>query len=105
MHKLRDKRGETLTETLCAVLVLALAVALLAAMISASSRLNRKTDQTADKLYQSFHSAENQNGGTGKSGTVNVQIGDGTVKTVTVDFYGDPEQAVSYRKKVDKGAP
>lgn len=98
MAKLRDRRGETLTETLCAVLVLALAVALLAAMISASSRLDRKTDQTAGELYQSANQAE-QHAEPTKSGTVSVQIGEEPAKTVEVDFYGDSDQVVSYQEK------
>lgn len=103
MHKLCDRRGETLTETLCAVLVLALAVALLAAMISASSRLDRKTEQTAAELYKSCESAENPTTAA-DAGTVNVQIGSGTDKSVEVEFYGNPEQAVSYRKKEGNSA-
>lgn len=101
MAKLRDRRGETLTETLCAVLVLALAVALLASMIAASSRLDRKTDQTASELYQSANQAEQPEASTGK-GNVTVQIGSTPEETVTVpvDFYGSSDQVVSYREEV-----
>ncbi len=97
MGKLRDRRGETLTETLCAVLVLALAVALLGTMIDASSRLDRKTDQAAGELYQSFSEAEKPGAPT-ETGTVSVQVGDDTV-TVPVDFYGNSDQVVSYREE------
>ncbi len=106
MGKLRDRRGETLTETLCAVLVLALAVALLAAMLSASSRLDRKTDQAAADLYQSFSGAENPAPGTNPTeGTVSVQIGDGTEENVPVQFYGNSDQVVSYRIKTEESTP
>lgn len=104
MHKLRERQGETLTETLCALLVLALAVALLAAMISGASRLDRKTDQAVSKLYQTFSEAEKQDG-TSAVGKVSVQIGDDPAIEVTVNFYGDPGQMVSYRIQPEGGAP
>lgn len=105
MRKLRDRRGETLVETLCAVLVMALAVALLAAMLSASSRLDRKTDQAAGKLYQSFSGAEKPTPETHiETGTVSVQIGDSTV-TVPAEFYGKPDQVVSYRVQTGGTTP
>lgn len=97
MGKLRDRRGETLTETLCAVLVLALAVALMASMIAASSRLDRKTDQTAGELYQSANQAE-QLGTPTESGSVSVQVGEEPAVAVPVEFYGNPEQVLSYQK-------
>lgn len=82
MRKLRDRRGETLTETLCAVLALALAIALLAAMISVASRLERRTEQMADELYHAFSMAEKQandvpTGASPAKGTVSVKVGDG----------------------------
>ncbi len=105
MGKLRDRRGETLTETLCAVLVLALAVALMAAMISASFRLDRKTDQTTSELYQSFSGAEKPAADTPKAtGTISVQVGE-TTETVPVEFYGDPDQVVSYQVKPEGNTP
>lgn len=106
MGKLRDRRGETLVETLCAVLVLALGVALLAAMISVSSRLDRKTDQAAADLYQSFSGAENPALSTDPTeGTVSVQVGEGTEKTVPARFYGNSDQVVSYRVITEEGTP
>lgn len=99
MGKLRDRRGETLTETLCAVLVLALGVALLAAMLAASSRLDRKTDQAAGALYQSFAEAEKPTTDTAPvEGTIAVQIGE-DAKNVPVEFYGNSDQVASYRIK------
>lgn len=106
MGKFRDRRGETLVETLCAVLVLALGVALLATMISASSRLDQKTDQAAADLYQSFSGAEKMTPGADSTeGTVSVQVGDGTAKTIPARFYGDSDQVVSYRIKTEEGTP
>ncbi len=98
MGKLRDRRGETLTETLCAVLVLALAVALMASMLAASSRLDRKTDQTAGALYQAVSDAEKPEASTG-TGNVSVQVGTELTVTVEVDFYGNSDQVVSYQEK------
>lgn len=110
MRKLRDRRGETLTETLCAVLALALAIALLAAMISAASRLERRTEQMADELYHAFSMAEKQandvpTGASPAKGTVSVKVGDGDEEVnVEVQFYGNREQVVSYRADAGGGA-
>ncbi len=101
-NKLSDRKGETLTETLCAVLVLALAVSLLAAMISSTFSLERKTDQAANELHQSFSKAEKLEA-SGTEGTISVQIGEESVP-VEVDFYGEKEQASSYRIK-SEGTP
>lgn len=103
MKKLRNKRGETLVETLCAVLVTGLAVALLAAMVSTSSRLERKGVEEAGKLYSAVSNAESA-AGTTETGTVKVKIGE-EEKTVTVTFYGEQNQAVSYRKPTAEGTP
>lgn len=97
-NKLRDRKGETLTETLCAVLVLALAVALLASMISATFSLERKTDQAASELHKSFSNAE-KSGGNVTEGKISVQIGEESTVDVDVDFYGEKDQASSYRTK------
>ena len=101
MRKLRDRKGETLAETLCAVLVLALAVALLAAMISATFRLDRETEQFAGKLYGAFSEAEKADG-SGTEGTVSVKIG-GDSANVDVEFFGNKDQAASYRTKSKSG--
>lgn len=95
MRKLLNRRGETLSETLCAILVVGLAVALLAGLISAASRLDRKAAQADAALYQAVSQAEGA-ADSGTPGQITVTIGTGT-KTVTVTFYGDKEQAVSYR--------
>ena len=95
MRKLRNRRGETLSETLCAILVVGLAVALLAGLISAASRLDRKAAQADAALYQAVSQAEGA-AGSGASGQITVTIGTGT-KTVDVTFYGNKDQAVSYR--------
>lgn len=107
MRKLRDRRGETLTETLCAVLVLALAIALLAAMTSTSFRLDQKTDQATRELYQAFSEAEKPTADTSGTGTISVHIGDagGEGVPVEVKFYGDSEQVVSYRAKSEGSTP
>lgn len=101
MRKLINKRGETLGETLCAVLVTGLAVALLAAMVSASSRLERKASQEAGALYGAVSNAESVEG-TPENGNINVKIGTDE-KTVSVTFYGDKDQAVSYRPTTGGG--
>lgn len=95
MRKLRNRRGETLSETLCAILVVGLAVALLAGLISAASRLDRKAAQADAALYQAVSQAEGA-AGSGTPGQITVAIGTGT-KTVDVTFYGNKDQAVSYR--------
>lgn len=106
MRRLRDRRGETLTETLCAVLVLALAVALLGAMLSASFRLDRKVDQIAGELYQAFSGAEKPaTGASGAQGSVSVRIGSDAPKDVPVEFYGNSDQVASYRVKPEGGTP
>ncbi len=108
MRKLRDRRGETLTETLCAVLVLALAVALLAAMTSTSFRLDQKTDQATGKLYQAFSKAEQSlSEASSIDGTVIVHIGKDNDKKVEVkvNYYGDSEQVVSYRAESEGSTP
>jgi len=102
MRRFRSKRGETLGETLCAVLVTGLSVALLAAMISGASRLDRKTAQTASKLYSAVSKAEDPGFAdssypTEASGTIPVEIGEGEPINIDVHFYGHKDQAVSYR--------
>jgi len=96
MRKRPSKAGETLTETLCAVLVTGLAVALLAAMISAASRLDRRTAQTAAELYGSVSRAEDPASETVGGGTVTVEI-EGDSHSLEVKFFGNQDQAVSYR--------
>jgi len=97
MKKLRTKAGETLMETLCAVLVTGLAVALLAGMFSASSRLSKKAAQAAAELYDTVSGAERA-ADTAEDGHVTVEI-DGTEVTLPVKFYGEADQAVSYRRE------
>lgn len=106
MKKLQNRRGETLVETLCAVLVVGLAVALLAAMVSASSRLDRKAGQEAGALYGAVSDAEATEG-TSADGNVTVIIGEAEGQPgveVPVTFYGDQDQAVSYRPKTGGGS-
>jgi len=103
MGKLRNRRGETLTETLCAVLVAALAVALLAGMVSATSRLDRKTAQAAGQLYQSVNQAENAGPATG-TGEIAVQVAGREVE-LEVQFYGNKDQVVSYRREPEGMEP
>lgn len=101
--KLRRKSGETLAETLCAVLVAGIAIALLVGMVEASSRLEHKAAQTAARLYQAVSLAE-------EAITEAVVVPEGKVTisfegvatdsvNIPVTFYGDKDQAVSYRMK------
>ena len=95
MRKLRNRRGETLSETLCAILVVGLAVALLAGLISAASRLDRKAAQANAALYQAVSQAEGA-ADSGTSGQITVTV-NGVEKPINVTFYGNKDQAVSYR--------
>lgn len=105
--KLRRKSGETLTETLCAVLVAGIAIAVLMGMVEASSRLEHRAAQTAARLYAAVSLAEEAKAETAEAPVGQVMITfkqDGTpVATDSVQydvtFYGDKEQAVSYRIK------
>lgn len=95
MRKLRNQRGETLSETLCAILVVGLAVALLAGLISAASRLDRKAAQANAALYQAVSQAEGA-ADSGTPGQITVTV-NGVETSMNVTFYGNKDQAVSYR--------
>lgn len=96
MSKLRQKKGETLTETLCAVLVAGIAVALLAGFISASSRLNQKAVGKMAELVEAVSQAETAENALG-DGVLTVEV-DGEEVQLPVSFYGKPEWAAAYRE-------
>ncbi len=96
MSKLREKKGETLTETLCAVLVAGIAVALLAGFISASSRLNQKAAGKMAELVEAVSQAETAGSALG-DGVLTVEV-DGAEVQLPVSFYGKSDWAVAYRE-------
>ena len=73
--RLRDERGESLTETLVSVLIIALGLTLLASMVTAAGKLIRKSQS----YYQ--ESTAVRNAIEGQDGT---HTGDGTDLSVTV---------------------
>lgn len=59
IHKIREKRGETLAEVLASTLIIALALLLLASMVAASSNLVRKSEATFESNMAEKNIIEN----------------------------------------------
>ena len=57
-HKLKSKKGETITETLVSVLIAAAAMILFASMITSSQRILQKSERIMDAYYTGMSSME-----------------------------------------------
>jgi competence protein ComGC len=117
MKKLKETKGETLSEVLIASLVIALALILLVNMVTASSRLVSKSSDVFDENMQvknsveyGFSDSSDTTGLTTSDGTLT--ISGGTLKGSTGDFtwsgklndtdvtvLKDDDTSVSYTKK------
>ncbi len=70
--KLRDMRGETITETLAAVLIAAMAMIIFASMITASQRIITKSEAVMKDYYAGVSSMETAGTAAG-TGTVTIK--------------------------------
>ncbi len=70
--KLRDTRGETITETLAAVLIAAMAMIIFASMITASQRIITKSEAVMKDYYAGVSSMETAGTAAG-TGTVTIK--------------------------------
>lgn len=95
MHKIREKRGETLVESLVSILIFTFASILMLTMISAGAEINR-TAREADRTYFSqLLTAEMAEGPGTEKGTVLFTV-NGAAEAVTVDVYREDSGLYSY---------
>lgn len=98
VKKLKDRKGETLTESLCSLLVVLLSVTLFATLISAAARISTAAEKQSNDLYAGLFEAEAPTADGGDSHELTVTVdngGDGIL--IYVDIVGD-NGLYAYRK-------
>lgn len=96
VRRLKNGRGETITEVLVALLVSALALTMLAAMVAASTRMVNESRNKIDEYYQAGNGMAALSGsaaGTGRAALT----GEGTSDEWELEYYTDGNGTVSYR--------
>ncbi|MBQ9544901.1 MAG: hypothetical protein IJV00_07230 [Clostridia bacterium] len=104
LKKLKDVRGESLSEILIALLVSSLAIVLLAGMINASSTMISNSREKVADYVSADRSVVEQNGSS-ETGTVSIKEGSETITltdgagSITVVYYSNSENesVKSYR--------
>lgn len=95
MHKIREKRGETLVETLASILIFTFASIVMLTMLSAAVGINQ-TAKEADRVHVSqMLTAEMAEGPWTAQGTILFTV-NGTAQSVPVEVYRAEEGLYSY---------
>lgn len=93
-RKLRDRRGESISESLVSVLIVALSAAMLATMITAAVNISLHANERTDEIYRELTAAETGTGASPSPGTVTVND-----SPVSVTFSAlDGEALAAYRR-------
>ena len=106
-HKLKSKKGESITEVLVALLISALAIVLLAGMVNASTNMILKSKDKMEKYANAENSVVERNGNEPATGTVTFKIGENKIRLnddnngttdneVSVEYYTNDE-SVKYK--------
>ena len=101
-HKLKSKKGESITEVLVALLISALAIVLLAGMVNASTNMILKSKDKMEKYANAENSVVERNGNEPATGTVTFKIGENKIRLnddnngttdneVSVEYYTNDE--------------
>lgn len=101
-HKLKSKKGESITEVLVALLISALAIVLLAGMVNASTNMILKSKNKMEKYANAENSVVERNGNEPATGTVTFKIGENKIRLnddnngttdneVSVEYYTNDE--------------
>lgn len=95
MHKIKEKRGETLLETLASILIFTFSSIVMLTMLSAAVRLNQRAKE-ADRVHASqMLTAEMAEAPSTAQGTVLFTV-NGTAQPVPVELYRAEEGLYSY---------
>lgn len=99
LHKIKDKKGETIVEVLCAVLVAGIAVELLFSCIVMSNNMAQKARKADEEVMTSIEKAEVQSSTDAKTGleiTISYETEPDT-EEFSIKAYGDND-IYSYKK-------
>lgn len=97
-RRLKNRRGETITEVLVALLISALALTMLAAMIASASKMVEQSRDRLDGYYKAENDLADPSGAALGQGQVVLQ-GEGSSDSWSVDYYTDGDSLVAYRPR------